>query len=174
MRKIATLLAFVTACIGTIAQNISSDNVLIRKDTMLLKASECNWMIKSLQAGDQNSKTIPEIILQAVHQHKQKAIDPFTGDTIPGDRILTWRMSADTIATPDNAGNLEYNVIQRVQNLAHFTLIRVYQDWYFDKKTGMIRSAITSFELLKDIYTPMGSLIGSSVFCRIYNGSRGY
>ena len=108
------------------------------------------------------------LILRDVHQRKLRAIDPVTGDPIPADRILKWRMPADTVAVQDDAGNSKYAVVQSEQSPDLFTRIRIYQDWYFDRESGKIRGEITFFELLKDIYTSTGTLIGYSTLCRIY------
>ncbi len=168
MKSIATTFALATAFFSASAQDISSDNLLIRHDTMVLKASECNWVIRSVQTNGQESRSVPILILQAVGQHKLRAVDPFTGDPIAADKILTWRMPADTMAILDDAGNRKYKVVQAEQNPDHFTEIRVYQDWYFDGKNGKIRGEIPFFELLRDVYSPSGSFIGQTIFCRIY------
>lgn len=167
MKRIAATFALATALFSAFAQNISSDNFLMRRDTIVLKASECHWVTRSLPPNDQESSSIPALILLAVNQGKLRATDPVTGDLIPAERILTWRMPADTMAVQDADGNSTYKVVQAKQNPDHFTRIRVCQDWYFEEAKGEIRGAIRFIELLKDIHTSAGTFIGYTAFCRI-------
>ena len=169
MKRTAITFALATAFFSAIAQTISSQNLLIRRDTIVLNASECNWVINSLHSNGQKSRSIPILILQAVNQGKLRAIDPVTGDPIPAERILQWHMPADTVTVQDAAGNSKYAVVQSEQNPDLFTMIRICQDCYFERESGKIRGEIRFIELLKDIYTPTGTLIGHSTFCRIYN-----
>jgi hypothetical protein len=157
------------------AQNTNS--ILIRHDTAVLKATECEWIIKSLAENDPSltseiGKPVPQIILEAIGKGKLKAIDPETNKSIPAKEIFTWKLAPDTILISDpegeGKGGLMYNVIERLHYSNNFNEISIYQDWYFNISTGKFYSEIKWIELREDVRTSMGTLLGTVALCRIY------
>ncbi len=170
-KNILTLLLAAITC-GCFAQN---NNMLVRHDSTLLKAAECEWLIKSLTKNDpaltsEIGKPVSLIILESIKKGKLKAIDPETNKPIPAKEIFTWKMTADTLPEYNDEGNIiRYMVIKREHSSDNINQIRIYQDWYFDIATGKFVSVIKWIELLEEIYTPSaGIFIGYAALCRIY------
>lgn len=173
MKKIITTAAIVIAAINSFAQSNNSNSVLIRHDTTLLKASECEWIIKSLTKNNaaltaEIGKSVPAIILDAIKNGRLKATDYITNKPIPGREIYSWHMPADTIKMYDNNGNTKDTVIQHLRDAENILQIKIYCDWYFDIATGKFESEIKWIEPMEGIYTSFGAFIGEAVFCRIY------
>ncbi len=174
MKKYITLIALVICTFSSFSQNGNSNTILVRHDTTLLKASECEWIIKSLTKNNPEltseiGKPVPLIILQAIAKGKLKAIDPETNKQIPGKQIYTWHLTADTIPVYNDAGNATYKVIQRQHSSDNIPIIRIYQDWYFDVSTGKFQSVIKWIELMEEVHTnSSGIFIGYISLCRIY------
>lgn len=151
-----------------------SNNILLHQDTVLLKATECNWIVSSLSKNDpvlksETSKSVPLIILQAIEKGKLKAIDPFTNKIIPAKEIFTWQMPRDTMMAADADGNFtKLKVIQQRVNIDNITQLRVLQNWYLDVVTGKIQSEIKWIELILEVHNSMGIFIGLRPFCRVY------
>ena len=117
MKKHITTFTLVIAVFSSFAQKSSSNATLIRHDTTLLKAAECEWIIKWLvknnPAGTSEiKKSVPQIIFREIEKGRVKAIDRETNKPIPAKEIYTWQMASDTIAIYDDAGNMKYNVVQ--------------------------------------------------------------
>ncbi len=173
MKKYTLLLAAIISVFNATAQNSNSNSILIRHDTTLLKAEECEWVIKSLTKNDPAltsaiGKQLPLIILEAIEKGKLKAVDPETNKPIPGKQIFIWKLPADSVYAADTDGNPKYFTVQRRHSSDNFTSIRVFQDWYFDLPTGKLRSVIKWMELLEEIHTSTGIFLGYAPLCRIY------
>jgi hypothetical protein len=175
MKKIATTLALLIAVFRLLAQSSNSNSILVRHDTTTLKASECEWIIKSLVKNDPGltaeiGKSVSLVILQAIEKGKVKAIDRETNKLIPGKEIFTWQMPVDTVPQFNMNGDLvKYMVIKSTRSSDDIRQIRVYQDWYFDISTGKLRAIIKWIELLEEVHTSYSGLfLGYRPFCRIF------
>ena len=160
---------------STFSQNKNEHSILVRHDTTLLKANECEWLIKSLIKNDpaltsEIGKPVSLIIMQAIEKGKLKAIDPETNKLIPAKEIFTWKIAADTMPVYNNDGNLtSYQLVKRLHSTDDFNQVRIYQDWYFDVSTGKFLSVIKWIELMEEIHSAStGTFIGYAVFCRVY------
>ena len=171
MKKFITGLWITTFSFGCFAQ---SNSILLRHDTTQLKALECEWVIKALIKIDPSliseiGKSVPLIILQAIERGKLKATDPLTNKIIPAKEIFTWKMPRDTMMVADANGNYtKQEVIQRKINSDDITQLRIFQDWYFDIKTAKIQSQIKWIDLLIDVHSSSGFLLGQKNLCRIF------
>lgn len=174
MKKYIPIAAIVISAFSSFAQNSHSNRMLVRHDTTLLKAAECEWIVKSLTKNDpaitsEIGKPVPLIILQAIEKGKLKAFDLVTNKPIPAKEIFTWKMAADTISAYDDAGNVKYTVVKQRHSFDHLNRLRVFQDWYFDVLTGKFNSVIKWIELLEEIHSSSASIfIGYLPLCRIY------
>ena len=173
MKKYITTLIFSIIFFNSFAQSVNSNVIIVRRDTTVLKSTECEWIIKSLTKNNtgltaEKDNPLPALILQAIEKDKLKAIDRETNKPIPGKEIYTWHMAVDTIAVFDDAGNIKYNVNQRRHNPDNISRIRICQDWYFDKSTGKFQPVINWIELLEEIHTSSGFFVGHKPLCRIY------
>jgi hypothetical protein len=164
MKKQVLLFLFSAQAIFISAQG---NNTLLRHDTTLLKADECQWLVKNSAV---KNKSVPQAILEAVQSGKLKAFDPISNKSIPGNKIFTWGQSSDSIMIWDDKKNENViKVIQHRVNPEYLTRIRVYQDWYISTATGKIESQIKMVELIGEIRTPStGDLIGYQPLYRIY------
>lgn len=160
--------------VSTVAISQSSSLVFVRHDTSLLKAADCEWIIRSLSKNDpalvaETGKSIPLIILQSIEKGKLMAFNGETNTAIPAKDIYTWQIGADTVSTYDNEGGLKYILVQRRVNATDINLIRISQDWYFDVATGKLQTEVKWIELLQEVRTQgSGILIGNRAYCRIY------
>ena len=173
MKKQTTTFAFVILVFSSIAQNRSSNVLLVRHDTTILKATECEWIIKSLAKNDLSltteiGKSVPQIIFQAIAKGKVKAIDRETNKPIPAREIYTWQMASDTMAIYDDTGNMKIKVVQKQRDPDNVSRIRIFRDWYFDVASGKLLSMIKWIELLEEIQSPSGFFMGYLPLCRIY------
>ena len=147
--------------------------IFIRHDTTLLKATECKWIIKSLDKNDhliksQIGKSIPLIILQEIEKGNIKAFGIETNKPIPSKEIFTWKMGKDSMLVNDSTGDSnKLVVIQNKLNPDKISSIRIFHDWYFNPSTGKIQSAIKWIELIEDFTNSSGTFIGYKPFCRI-------
>ena len=171
MKKYTTTLLLAIIGYGCFAQN---NSLLVRHDTTLLLANEGEWILRSLVKNDpsltlQIGKSVPQIILEAIEKGGLTAIDPQTNQPIPGKEIYTWKMPVDSVSQEDSVGNLtKYVALKQQLNPAAITQIRIFQDWYMDVSTGKFQGIIKWIELLEEVSTSMGVLIGFKSFCRIY------
>ena len=164
----------VISAFSAIAQSSNSNSILIRHDTTLLKADECEWIIRSLVKND--LKLTPELgkplslfLLGAIEKGKLKAFDGFTNEPIPAKKIMTWKMPADSVMTFDDNGNASKIVIvQRERMSDQLNRVRIFQDWYLDIATGKFHSEIKWVELMEEVHSSIGDMLGYSVLCRIY------
>lgn len=173
MRKLPIILSLVITCFSSFAQTSPSNKLLVKHDTAVLVASECEWIIKSLLTNTpaqtaEIGKSVPQVILEAIGKGKIKAIDAETNQPIPATEIFTWRIGTDTVLTFDEAGNEKYKVIQRIRDADRISRIKIYQDWYFDLTTKKLQSTIKWIELMEEVHTPTGNFIGYMALCRIY------
>jgi Gliding motility associated protein GldN len=168
MKKITTTLALVLFVLSSFAQKNHLNEILVRHDTTILKAEECEWVIKPLSKTGETVKSVPLVILQAIQKGKLQAVDPLTGILIPAKEIFTWGRAADTMATIDGSGNMKYHVVQSEHNPENIPLIRIYHDWYFDVSSGNLIAGIKCIELIEEVKTSSGYNIGYRPFCRIY------
>jgi len=161
---------------SSFAQN-NTNSILIRHDTTLLKADECEWIIKSLVKNDPSltseiGKPVTQIILEAIEKGKIKAIDPETNKPIPAKEIFSWKLGVDSIPIYDTegegSGGVKYKAIKRLHTANSFNGIEIYQDWYFNISTGKFYAVIKWIELREDILTSQGIFIGTAALCRIY------
>ena len=153
----------------------NTNSILVRHDTTILNATECEWLIRSLVKNDPGStaqigKSVPLIILEAIEKGNLQAFDYATNKPIPGKEIFTWQMESDTIPVYDSMGNLiKYTAVQHRYSGDNFTRIKIFQDWYFDVLTGKFHSDIKWIEMLSPIYTASsGIFIGYAALFRIY------
>ena len=148
--------------------------MLIRHDTILLRASECEWIVKSLSKNDPSltaeiGKSVSVVLLQAIEKGKLKAIDPGTNKPIPAKEITIWQMPKDSLIVFDSTGeNTKVVVVQRSINPDKISQIRIYQDWYFNIETARFEGTIKWIELMTEVYTSSGLFLGMTAFCRIY------
>ena len=163
MKKYSISTVFAVIIFGAIAQ---PNSTFIRRDTVLLKSTECNWLIplhKKDSSNNTSANTISGLILLTVKKGKLKAFDSYSGKQIPANQIYTWNMPADTVA-----GATKYRIVQAKLDPASITLIRVQQDWRLNYSNGEIFSRIRWIELITQVYSSFGDLIGTKPFCRIY------
>ena len=163
MKKYSITTVFAVIIFGAIAQ---PNSTIIRHDTVLLKSTECNWLIplhKKDSSNNTSANTISGLILLTVKKGKLKAFDSYSGKQIPANQIYTWNMPADTVA-----GATKYRIVQAKLDPASITLIRVQQDWLLNYSNGEIFSRIRWIELITQVYSSLGDLIGTKPFCRIY------
>ena len=164
MKKYSITTVFAVIIFGAIAQ---PNSTVIRHDTVLLKSTECNWLIPLVHKKDNSNNTsentIGDFILQSVRKGKLKAFDFYSGKQIPANQLYTWNMPADTVA-----GATKYRIVQAKLDPARITLIRVQQDWRLNYSNGEIFSRIRWIELITQVYSSLGDLIGTKPFCRIY------
>ena len=171
MKKYITTLLLAAIGYCCFAQN---NSVLIRHDTTLLRADECEWIIKSLVKNDtvlksQIKRSVPQIMLESIEKGKLTAMDPVTHKPIPAKAIFTWQAAVDSTLTYDDNGNAKVTTTLRPINTGNITQIRIYQDWYFDLDTGKFQVQIKWIELLQEMYTSStGLFIGYSPYCSIY------
>ncbi|MEO6541866.1 MAG: hypothetical protein ABIN74_12765 [Ferruginibacter sp.] len=174
MKNFICTIAIVIYAFCGFAQSNNTNSILVRHDTTLLEADECEWIIRSLVKNDpvltsEIGKPIPLILLQAIEKGKLKAIDPETNKPIPAKEIFTWKMSGDTIPVYDNEGNIiKHQVVKRIHSSDFFKQLRIFQDWYFEVSTGKFYSQIKWIELMEDISTSQGIYLGKVALCRIY------
>ncbi len=174
MKKYIPIAAIAFTAFSSFAQINHSNRRLVRHDTTLLKAQECEWIIKSLTKNDalipsEIGKPVSLHILQAIEKGKLKAYDPVTNKPIPAKEIFTWKMATDTIPTYDDAGSVKYTVFKQRHSLDHLNRLRIFQDWFIDISTGKFNSVINSIELLEEIHSSTsGMFIGYLSLCRIY------
>lgn len=166
----------ITLALAVLAYCCSAQNssVLVRHDTTLLKASECEWIIKSLPKNYRSLTSalgtpIPNLILQAVRKGQLRAFDPSTNKQIPAKDIYTWQMGDQThLKTDPDGSNPREVTVKKELDLDAIVAIRVYQDWYFDVATRRLHAQLKWIELLREIHIADGSLVGRAMFCRIY------
>jgi hypothetical protein len=168
MKKITTTLAFILIVFGIFAQNNSSNTMLIRHDTTVLKAEECEWLIKSETKPDETRRSVPMIILETIKKGHLQAADPQTDSPIPSNEIFTWHMPSDTVAKMDLSGNQRFEVIQSELNPDNIPFIKIYSDWYLDLANGKFYSVIKWIELMREVRSPTGYFRGYISFCRVY------
>jgi len=149
--------------------------VLVKHDTVILQATDCEWIIRTLVnndslSGHETGKSIPLVILEAIRGGRLKAIDPQTSQPIPANEIFTWRMPIDTVSRLDTSGNfVKYTAVQAERNAADFTRLRICQDWYFDPATATLQPLVKWIELIVEIRSSSGFFTGHMPFCRIYH-----
>ncbi|MEP7237932.1 MAG: hypothetical protein ABI685_08710 [Ferruginibacter sp.] len=174
MKKYFCTFCFALFISCSFAQTKNINSILIRHDTTLLKADECEWIVKSLIKNDPAltsaiGKEVSLIIMNAIAKGKLKAIDPETNKPIPAKEIFTWKMTGDTIPEYDMEGNIKrYLVVKREHSSDNLNQVRVYQDWYFDVSTGKFNTVIKWIELMEDISSNQGIYLGKAALCRIY------
>ena len=170
MKKAAATLLLATIVFNCCAQNSS---VFVRHDTTLLKADECEWVIKAQPGNDPSmtafaGKTVAVVMLEAIEKGLLKAMDPIRDEAIPAKDIFTWKMPVDSMLKADpNGGEPKVIAVQRRLDPSTVTRIRIFQDWQFDAVTAKLKAEIRQVELVQDVYTSMGTFIGFRVFCRI-------
>ncbi|HEX2684329.1 MAG TPA: hypothetical protein VHL77_10370 [Ferruginibacter sp.] len=172
MKKLIACFSIIICSFDSFAQTTNS--ILVRHDTAILKAETCEWIIKSLAENDpaltsEIGKPFTGVILEAIEKGKLKAIDPETNEPIPAQDIFTWKMSKDTLPEYDNDGNIkQYVWLQRRRSPDDISQVKVYQDWYFDVAAGKFYSLIKWFELRENVRTSIGLFLGTVALCRIY------
>ncbi|MDP3353109.1 MAG: hypothetical protein Q8S44_05150 [Flavobacteriaceae bacterium] len=172
MKKLFYIITIFISTLGAFAQNNSSNIIFVRQDTIILKASESEWLIKSLLKNDsglthQSSKTLPIVILELIEKGTLNSNDPISNNAIPPKEIYSWKMPIDTLALYDEVGNVIYKIKQQILNPNTITQIRIAQDWYFNQNDGKFQCDIKWIELLREIYFS-NLFVGCEPFCRIY------
>ncbi len=168
MKKITTTLAFLLTVFNIFAQNSSSNKILIRHDTTVLKAEECEWLIKLDTKPDETSRSVPLIILETIKKGHLQALDPQTDFPIPSNEIFTWNMPVDTVAKLDDSGHQRFVVIKSELNPDNIPFIKIYSDWYLDVANGNFYSVIKWIELMREVRSHNGYFRGYIPFCRVY------
>jgi len=158
-----TLLFFVSTCMFLFSEGQNTSH-LIRHDTTILRADECQWLLSKDMAG----RSVPAALLDAIASGQLKAFDPQTNQQIPSSKIFTWRQSSDTMIERDVKTDKEkLKVIQHQIQPENINRIRIYYDWLMDPITNKIQPTVRSVELLADIYSYDGNLRGYTPLCRI-------
>src|SRR5689334_15280713 len=109
MKKYTITILLLIVVFNSFAQT-NANSILVRHDTAVLKADECEWLIKSLARNDPAltsaiGKPITLILLEAIEKGRLKAIDPQTNKPIPAKEIFTWKLETDTVIMYDTEGN---------------------------------------------------------------------
>ncbi len=137
----------------------------IRHDRLLFRSDECQWLVKT---GGGGNKLVSQCILESIQTGKLKATDPFSGKMIPPDKIFVWKQDVDTVMGWDERKNENaMKIIQRKIDPASISRIRIFEDWYYDPATGKLRSQMIKTELLKELVSSTGGIIGYIPFCRV-------
>jgi hypothetical protein len=176
MKRISIATAFVFVLISTNAQ---TGSLFLRHDTVMLSASECNWLIPPAPSQTKSVNTIPvtqsnhqntvsEWFLSSIKEGKLKAVDPLSDKFIPAKQIYAWGMPADTMTVYMNSEKASYKVVVKEIQPEKIDQIRIQQDWWLDASTGKIFSKINWIELMIEVYSSTGMYIGHRPFCRIY------
>lgn len=174
MKKYISTFALIICTFSSFAQNNNANSILVRHDTTMLNADECEWIIKSLIKNDPTltteiGKSVTLIIMEAIEKGNLKAIDPETNKPISAKEIFTWQMSSDTIPEYDNEGNIKgFRAMKHMHSVNNINQLRIYQDWYFDVSTGKFNAVIKWIELRENIFTSQGIFRGTTALCRIY------
>jgi hypothetical protein len=157
----------------TSAQKGKVNLILVRQDTVLLKAEECEWIIRSLHEIDPalpsgKGRSVSQMILESVKKGKLKAVDPLTGKLIPGKEIYKWKMPVDSMAVMErNSGRAKVNPVQRSRSADQISRIRIFNNWYLDALSGRLIPVARRIELMEEVRTAAGNPIGYAVLCRI-------
>jgi len=161
MKKITTTtVAFAILMFAASAQNNSR---FLRHDTVVLNSSECNWKLSK-----STNSSVGKSILLSIKQGKLKAIDPFSGKSIPADKIFTWNMPTDTVAVYDGKKEeTKYKVVMSEIDPSKISRIKIYQNWYLDATNGKLFSRINFIDLMIELNDPSGLFLGYRSFCRI-------
>jgi len=160
MKKIATTATLCVSFMFTFAQGNST---LIRRDTVLLKSSECNWLV-----SNNKKQTVSESILHAIEIGKLKAIDPNSGKIIPANKISTWTIPIDTVLVQnEKTGKMEEVLVQGKIIPSRISEIKMEQDWYLDATSGKIVAKVKWIEPRIEVYNAGESFIGYKTFCHI-------
>ena len=168
MKKITTAIAFALTVLASSAQ---TNSLFLRRDTVVLKAQECNWLIPSGEKsnGGNAMNNVSEWFIQSIQKGKLKAVDPDSDQVIPARKILTWNGAADTVAVVDENGETtKYQVVQTEINPSRISRIRILQDWYLDRASGKLFSRVTWVELMLEVEGPSGLFMGFKPYCRVY------
>lgn len=175
MKKYLLPFFFVVIALDSYAQKTNTATVLMRQETITLKAADCAWLVKSISKNSTSSSSgnsIPEFFLKAIEQGKLKAFDSWTDEPIPAKEIYTWRMPIDTLDASSD-GVFKYEVLQHKRTGDSIKQIRVCQDWYFDGKENKLFSIIKWIEFIEPdpnhIYRRKSDFeVDLIPFCRIY------
>jgi hypothetical protein len=167
------MFALLIPAMSIVAQNNITTIRLVKQDTVLLNAVDCNWIISTFSTNQTapvsaKGKSAPQLILEAVKNGKLKAFDPQSNSPIPASEIFKWKMGKDMVAEYDDAGGVKYHAVQQLHKSKNITRIRIIQNWYFDLTTKKLNSTIQWIELLEEIYTATGNMIGFAPLCKIY------
>jgi hypothetical protein len=143
------------------------NNILMRHDTTVLRADECQWMVNT---PGMKKRSVPQAILEAIQSGKLKAFDPQTNEPIPSNKIFTWQQAEDTTMVWDAKKEKDVmKVIQNKINPGSLTSVRVYHDWYLNTSTGKLECRIKMFELIGEVRNPMtGDFMGYQPLYRIH------
>jgi hypothetical protein len=74
MKKHIPTIALIICALSTAAQNNNTNSILVRHDTMVLKADEYSWIIKSLIKNDRalSSEIGKEVSLIIMQGHRKR------------------------------------------------------------------------------------------------------
>ena len=170
MKIFITFFAVLCFISSSSAQTKKSTAQFVKHDTLLLRADECEWIIKPLAtSASATGESVPQLLLSAIEKGTIKAVDVETNQPIPANKIFTWRIETVTEQVLDSAFNvIQTNILQPLRTADHVTGIKVCQAWYFDGTTKKFHSVIQWIELVEEARTVAGDLIGDKSFCRIY------
>jgi hypothetical protein len=170
MKKRVFIFILVITALRSFAQSGDSNTVLVRQDTVTLKASECAWIIKPLSvSSSETGNSIPQLLLQAIEKGKLKAFDSWSEKPIPAKEIYTWKMRIDTIDVSGDGDNPKFDVVQQIRSANDIPRIRICQDWYFDIENNKLFSRIKWMEFMEfDPYSFDNENRDIVPFCRIY------
>ena len=168
MKIFITLFAVLCFISSSSAQTKKSTAQFVKHDTLLLRADECEWIIKPL-GTIATGESVPQLLLMAIEKGTIKAVDVQTNQPIPEKEIFTWHIETVTEQVLDSAFNVvQTNILQPLRTADHVTGIKVCQGWYFDRATKKFHSVIQWIELVEEARNAAGDLIGNKSFCRIY------
>ena len=173
MKKYIVTFIIIISAFGALAQNSDQANTLVRHDTTVLRAAECEWIIKALKKNDPSlasltGKSISFVILDAIEYGRLKAVDKESNKPIPAKEIYQWHMPYDSTEQVDKDGNMRHVAVQRLRKADNVSKIRIYNDWFFNVTTGKFQNTIRIIELLEELHSPSGMFIGYTPLCRIY------
>ena len=165
MKKITATIVLI---ISVIASSAQTNHLFLRRDTILLKAEECNWFTPPEFTMYDSIGTVGDWFIWSIKSGKVKAVDCVTGKNIPANKILFWNMPADTVAVADDGYKIsKYMVTQHEIDPSKISRIRIQQNWYLDAASGKLFSRISCIDLLVEVFDSSGLFRGFKPFCRI-------
>ncbi len=160
-----------------VAFNPLPDNnrpIPLSKDMVLINSENIVYHLKSYNNATEDSlltvgsEPIFHQLFDNIYSGKIKAYDTRTGKLIPGKKFSSWGMQKFLVQDYDSSGEVKgTREVLYERNPDSLSQIRIRQDLYFDFKNEKLYSRIKWIELVEDVYTSQGIMLGSAAFCRI-------